>query len=226
MSEVEATKKIEILGDEEVDLIASIEHSFDIELSADDCLSAITFGDLCRVVCSKMNVEDISDCTSQQAFYKLRAAIVKVGQIRVTSITPKTRFDSIFTKKERKRKFKQLESILGFPVNALAIPDWLILISTLAFLVSCIVLFVNWKFGIFSFLVWFVFNKSISSFDNTLYYKTIGELAESIARNNYMSIRRNPKTANKKEVLQKMRELFSEQTGMDIVDITPDAHFA
>ncbi len=225
MSEVAETKKIRILGDEEDDLIAAIEHSFNIELSVADCSSVRTFGDLCSIVSGKMNVEDNGDCTSQQAFYKLRNAIADVQQIDASLIAPKTDLHSIFPRKNRRAKFKQMDELLGFPIYGLERKGWVITLGVLAFLVSIVMLFINWKLAIAGFIFSYLANAVSKLSENELRFKTVDELAESIARNNYMSVRRNPKTANKKEILQKMRELFSEQTGINIADITPDARF-
>lgn len=71
------------------DVLARIAYSLNIEFGNNTFKDAKTFNDFSNVIVSKMVVEDTADCTSQQAFYKLRDAILVDNKIG-SPITPKT----------------------------------------------------------------------------------------------------------------------------------------
>lgn len=80
------------------DLIVKIEKSFAIRFNETDFSSTKTNGDFEMVILSKFNGEGKNDCTSQQAFYKLRTIVSENFEIEKNDIKLKTKLDEIFPK--------------------------------------------------------------------------------------------------------------------------------
>jgi len=57
------------------DTLAKIENSFGIKFGKTELAKTMTFGELCDIICSRIELEHSDDCTTQQAFYKIRQSI-------------------------------------------------------------------------------------------------------------------------------------------------------
>ena len=57
------------------DVLVMIEKSFDFKFETAELKDVETFGHLCDIITNKVQGNNIDDCTTQQAFYKLRDAI-------------------------------------------------------------------------------------------------------------------------------------------------------
>jgi hypothetical protein len=63
------------------DLLIKVENSFNITFSDTELTHISMFGELCDHIANKIQLDHTDDCTSQQAFYKLRDAISLILQI-------------------------------------------------------------------------------------------------------------------------------------------------
>ena len=69
--------KLKVLDVEDIEaLFETIAHSFQIQFRQEDIAALQTFGDLCDLIDRKILLRDVDDCTTQQAFNKLRTAMV------------------------------------------------------------------------------------------------------------------------------------------------------
>jgi hypothetical protein len=83
--------KLEDYEDEDIfDVVVKLEQSFAIKFDKDAFSNVKTFGDMCDVIESYIKYDNQEDCTTQQAFYKIRAAIAMTQPIDKKLIYPDT----------------------------------------------------------------------------------------------------------------------------------------
>lgn len=207
------------------DLLVKVETSFDIEFVGDELIHITTFGQLCDHIANKIQLDNSGDCTSQQAFYKLREAISSTFKIDKKSILTDLSLADILPRQSRRARTKELETHLGFKLNILRPPHWVIWTLIILVLASFVGIFFNWQIG-FSGLVFFFSGLWISSkIGNELDLQTVGQVAEKMARENYLKSRRNPKTFNRNEIEKVLTDWFSEAFDLEKSKLTRDAEW-
>lgn len=87
------------------DVLVKVEKSFGFKFGDTELKDTKTFGELCDIITSKVQGVNSNDCTTQQAFYKLRNAIADTLQIDKTGITPDTDLQKLFPKNIRRQYF-------------------------------------------------------------------------------------------------------------------------
>lgn len=129
------------------DFLLKIETSFNIEFVSDEINNISTFGEFCDLITNKINLENSDNCTSQQAFYKLREAISKTSKVsnRISTQFP---LSDLFPRKNRRLEITKMEQHLGFKINILQPPQWVIFTLAIFLFLSVIIFFLNWKIGI------------------------------------------------------------------------------
>jgi hypothetical protein len=196
------------------DVLRKVEKSFGFQFGDTELQDVKTFGELCDIITSKVQGDNSDDCTTQQAFYKLRDAIAATLCIDKGSLTVDTKLQELFPRRQRRRQIKAVERLLGFKTKVLRPKHWLTTTLALILIASLVGLFISWQAGlaglVFSFAALSISNKLGNEFDVT----TVGQLAEKITRENYRQVRRNPTTVNQKEVAKKVKELF--MTDLDL----------
>ena len=205
------------------DLLVNIEKSFDIKFVDTELMHILTFGELCDHIANKIQLYNTADCTSQQAFYKLRNAISSTLPIENSTISTLSSLADILPKQTRRSSTKKLEEILGFQLNILRPPHWVTGILLILFLGSLIGLYFNWQIGLlgigFSIAGFWFANK----IGNELDLQTIGQVAKKMTRENYLKSRRNPNTFNKNEIEKVLTEWFSNELNLDRSKLTREA---
>ena len=221
----------ETIGLENIDpldidvLLEKLEISFHIKFDSPELKQVITFGDLCDLIVNKVEGSHTNDCTTQQAFYKIRKAIVEAGQYDKEALKTNTNLEELFPRKQRRQQVKKFESILGIKTEILQTSGWLVLTLLLAFLTSFVVLFFSWQIGfggmVLSLIGIYISNK----LGKELHLKTVGQLAKKISKEHYNKVRRNPTTINQMEIIQKIKELFKEDLDLEDKALTKEARF-
>ena len=197
-----------IEGDVINDVLEKVEQSFGFKFGRYELKDVETFGELCDIIVDKVQGASATDCTTQQAFYKLRDAIVTTLSITKYSVTTHTPLHELFPRTDRRQQIKSVEQILGLKMNALRPKHWITTVLFLSFLASLVALAIAWQMGLAG-LAFSVAGLYVSGeLGKELDLITVGELAEKIARENYKKVRRNPKTVNRTEVAEKVKELF------------------
>ena len=207
------------------DLLVKVETSFDIKFVGDELAHITTFGQLCDHITNKIQLDNSDDCTSQQAFYRLRDAISSTLQIDSKTISTNFSLNDILPKQTRRSRTKKLEKHLGFKINILRPPHWVTGTLAIILLASLVGLFFNWQIGLLGLVVsiaglWFA-NKIGVELD----LQTVGQVAEKMTREHYLKSRRNPKTFNKKEIEKVLTDWFSNYFDIDKSKLTKDAKF-
>lgn len=207
------------------DLLVKVEKSFDIKFGHPELMHISTFGELCDHIANKIQLDNSEDCTSQQAFYKLRDTISTILQIDKKTISTNYSLTDILPREIRRSRTKKIEKKLGFKLNILRPPHWVSGTLVVVLLASLVALFFNWQIGLLGLLVsiaglWFANN-----IGNELDLQTVGQVAEKMTRENYLKSRRNPKTFNKKEIEKVLTDWFSNDLDLNKSKLTREAKF-
>ena len=218
--------KLENIDPEEIsDVIVKLGKSFGIKFGHTDFQEVKTFGELCDVVELKVTGLQKNDCTSQQAFYRIREALSVASGLDKKEITLQTELAFVFPYNNRRYKMKLFQKQLGLSVDVLGMKGWLA--STIAggFLLSFLFFFFSWKLAIMGLLFFFVFAWVAGQFSKELNLGTVKQLTEMVAREHYMVVRRQPGTVNRNEIVQKIREVFMADLYLNKEMLTRDASF-
>ncbi|MDR2978852.1 MAG: hypothetical protein LBV02_00170 [Bacteroidales bacterium] len=211
---------------EDIDtLLISIEKSFGIKFGKTELAHIATFGELCDHIANRIPLEHSDDCTTQQAFYKLRKAISSIFKIDSETVSTDRQLIDIFPRQKRRTMMVELEKHLGFKLNLLRAPHWVTLILLILLPASLVGLYFHWQTGvsglIFSLCGLIVTNK----IGIELEVRTVGELAKKMTGENYLKSRRNSNTFNKNEIEKVLTDLFSYELGLDKSKLSRDAKF-
>ncbi|WP_430401202.1 acyl carrier protein [Flavobacterium sp.] len=207
------------------DLLVEVEKSFGISFVGNELAHIATFGELCDHIADKIKLDNSNDCTSQQAFYKLREAILTTLQIDNKIITPDFPLTKILPRQNRRSTTKKLENHLGFKLNILRAPNWVTKSLLIVLIISIIGIFFNWRIGILG-SVFSICGLQLSKrIGNELDLMTIGDVAEKMTRENYLKSRRNQNTFNKREIEKILTDWFSVYFDLDKSKLTREAEF-
>ena len=207
------------------DVLIKIEKSFQIHFEEKGLKDVVTIGELCDIIVDKIELENVEDCTTQQAFYKIRNAICETQGINRDSINIDADLKTIFPGKFRRKKIKEVETYLGFPLKILRLKHWMTLSFVLIFFTSLIGLGFNWQLGLIGITFSIVCSKIANRFAKEFDLKTVKELVEKTAGENYLNSRRNAATVNRKEVINTIRNLFVQDLYLDSSQLTREATF-
>jgi hypothetical protein len=223
MNAIEPIKLKNIDPDDISDVLVKVEKSFGFKFGKYELADTKTFGELCDIINSGIDLEFSDDCTTQQVFYKIRQPIVDVRLIEKAAVTPDSELEQLFPKKGRRRKILQIQKDLGFSLKILKPKEWIGNILLLIILSSLVELFINWRVGLISLAIYFLGIRIADWLGNEFSVKTVGEATAKAARENYIKSRRNPKTANRQEIVKKIKELFSHDLDLDPSVLTMEA---
>jgi len=215
----------DIHSDDISEMLVRVEKSFGFKFGRTELKDVRTFGELCDTIIDKVQGDSSYDCTTQQAFYKIRAAISDTLLVDKNSIEPDSDLQQLFPRKDRRQKITATETSLGFKMKTLRPKHWVAGTLFLILFASLVGFFIFWKIAL-AILISTIIGISLAyKFGNEFDLETVGQLAEKISRENYLKSRRNSGTINKKEIVQKVKELFSE--GLDVNEnaLTKEATF-
>ncbi len=205
------------------DVLVKIEKSFGLAWEKDTFINAKTFGDLCDIISSKIDLEHADDCTTQQAFYKIRESIANTQLLKKDTIIPNSGLEELFRRKGRRHAISQIRKESGLSLKLLKPKDWISITLLLGLLASIVELFFNWRYGLLGLGV-IIFGFQLAGWlGKEFRVKTVGEAATMASRENYIKSRRNPKTVNRQEILEKIKELFSHDLDLDSSVLTREA---
>ena len=205
------------------DLLVRVEDSFDIKFVDNELAHVQTFGEMCDHIKGKIYLENTDDCTTQQAFYKLRSAIATTLKLGRHELTVDTLLADLLPRRTRRLRTKKIEHELGFKLSLLRPPHFVTVFLALLFLASFIGIFFNWQLGLFG-LGLFIGGLWLAGKNaNELDQNTVGQLAEKMTRENYLKSRRNPGTFNENEIENILTEWFSNDLGINKTKLTRDA---
>jgi len=205
------------------DVLVKIERSFNIRLDEASCKDAKTFGRLCDIVVDKVKQTNNESCTTQQAFYKIRNAINSAISAPKELIKPQTRLEDLFPRDTRISIIAEIEKEMGFQLNLLQPKQGIVNVFTAVLLASLLCLFFNPVIGCAGLFIAVAGLALAGKFGKELKVKTLGDLAEKVAREHYLKCRRNASTVNRAEIAQKVKELFVKDLYLEPSVLTRDA---
>lgn len=204
-------------------LLVKVEKSFGIGFSENELVNVQTFGELCDHIKNKIQLDKTGDCTSQQAFYKLRNVLSSVLKVGRESITPDTFLSKLLPRHKRRTRTRQIERALEFKLSILRPPHFVTHFLHLLLLGSFIGLYFSWQLGLCGIGLsigglWIAFKTG-----KELDLKTVGQVAEKMTRENYLKSRRNPTTFNENEIEGILTDWFSNDLLIDKSKLTREA---
>lgn len=207
------------------DLLVKVEKSFDIQFLDNELSVNMTFGEFCDCIINKIQLVDAEDCTTQQAFYKLRISMAATLPVDINTIAPDTLLEDLLPRKNRISRIRSIEEHLGFKLSILGPPHFITISLVLILLASIITVFFNQQMGLSGLIfsiggLWLAFKTG-----KELDLKTVGQLAEKMTQENYLKSRRNSKSYNKKEIEKVLIEWFSREYHIATNKLTRDAKF-
>ncbi|WP_343667213.1 hypothetical protein [Chitinophaga sp.] len=196
--------------------IPEIEAYFRIKFYDEELRRIFTFGNLCDLIINKLEEKETNDCTKQQAFYRIRKALIEGQLFDKNMLSPNTSLEDIFPLKQRHQLIEKFETHLGFKVQLLEPgKGWPLFIFRLTFLVSLVTLFCSIPVGLSGLVLSVAAIELAKMPRNELAIKTIRELAEKITNENYNHIRQAPSAVNQKAVVLKVKDLFKKKFDLD-----------
>lgn len=206
-------------------VLLKAEKSFGFKFRNEELRDVKTFGELCDIITQKVRGVNFDDCTTQQAFYKLREAIGTTLQIDKKELTVDMKLEDLFPRKHRRRQVRDVELILGFQVKILQPKQWIVILIFVFLCASLIGLFFKWPAGLAGLLLSIAGFRISERSGKEFSLKTIGQLTEKIARENYKKVRRNAETINRKEIAEKVKDLFKADLSLEENALSREAGF-
>jgi hypothetical protein len=206
-------------------LFGGIGETLNITFQEQELGQVKTFGDLCDLVYSKLPLEKVALCTTQQAFFRLRSEIARFRGLDTETITPGSRLEYLFPCAGRRRAVRQFHKDSGLSVLYLRPARWIITLllvilagATITLFFSAIAAAIGLGIGIAGFCIAAV---SGNEFD----CETVADAANAMAQAQYHVWRTNPNTVNHMEVEGMIRKAFCEQFAFEPTMLTREAHF-
>ena len=208
------------------DVVARLQKSFALKFDKNAFNNVKTFGDMCDVIESHIKYTDQDDCTKQQAFYKIRAAISETQLIDTAVIGLDTSLVDLFPRHTRRTQVKQFKKQLGVNIEFLTYPDWLSLTFIVGVLSSFVGFFFDWRIAVSGIAFFIVATKVAGILGKDLKFDTVKELTEKAVTEHYIEVRHSKLTVNKKEIMAIIIDAFSEGLSIDKEHLTKDAKFS
>ena len=165
------------------DILIKVEKAFDFKFGKNELENIKTFGDLFDIVTAKVQGVHVDDCTTQQVFYKLRNAIATILPVDKSLIVPGMDLHQLFPRHNRMQKIRELQSVLGMPVDILDIREWLQWTVFAGVILSLIMLFFTWRLGLGGLASFMAVGWTANKFfAKELELATVGQLAQKLAR--------------------------------------------
>lgn len=207
------------------DVLLKVERSFGFKFGDTELKDVKTFGELCDIIASKVQGNHLDDCTTQQAFYKVRQAIARTLGIDGKVITVDTQLQNLFPRKQRHGHVRAFEKDLGLSTKLLRPKHWvtnsllLLLFASLGGLIFYV------QIGLSGLAISIVGLRIATNLGRELDLKTVGELSRKISREHYRKARRSSVTVNRIEIARKTKELFMTDLDLDERVLTREATF-
>ena len=197
------------------DLIPSIEKMYKINFEENELAELANFDEFCEKIVAKINLENVDNCTTQQAFYKLRKSIVDLGIAEKNELNTETKLKEIFPRKNRRKIVKSLEKNIGFELNLINPPQIISISLFILILVSIVFLFINFKIAILGIIISVLGFKLAYRFGKEIEMNSFRELVEKITTENYLNVRSDKNTINRKELKNVMTDWFADNLGIE-----------
>lgn len=200
-------------GYEDLELaIISFEQDYGFTYANDAFTNVKSIAELIDVICAPISKEQKKDCTSQQAFYKLKSVLQKYAD--GADITPKSQLETLIGRKDRIATIGKIERELGFDLKVLK-PTELVEVTLWAVLLCLIImLFFIPLYALVGLVMWFFVCKAIYKDATEFKVETVGELVNQMVLKNYFKSRRNSNTMNEQELRKVVVTYLADNLGL------------
>ena len=205
------------------DSLIKLQKSFGVEFGYNSFQDAKTFGDICDIIESKIDFANKDDCTTQQAFHKVRKAIGLTQNFDESNIEPQTKLEDIFPRTNRRQNVKHFQQALGISVDILSMKTWLGWTIAIGFILSLVAFFFSWQYAVAGLAFFTLFTWTVSKFSKELNVSTVRQLTEKISREHYSLARRQSGTVNRNEIVKTIQDVFIADHLLDREHLTKDA---
>ena len=210
----------DVHGEDVEDIILQIEKSLNVTFPDDAFKDVLTFGDLVQAIKDNLNTKHAGNCTSQQAFYKVKSALQKINPD--LEVIPNLDLALIFPKSNRRTKIREFIEFLGIEISLLKPHTFIYNAGISILLIGVILVFLIPSVGvsaiIFSLFTMWVANQLGTDFR----VDTLGEVCKILANENYNLVRSNS-TINRNEIWSLVESHF--QTLELTEKLTADSKF-
>jgi len=196
-------------------MIPEIEKMYNFKFEENETYQITSFDELCDLIIEKINLKNLDSCTSQQAFYKLRNSLIETKIIEKENLKLETELQLIFPRKNRKVVIKKLENRIGFKLDILKAPDFIIFTLFAIGMLSFFLLFLYLQVGIIGITISIFGFYLCKWFGRELKIKTVKELVEKITNENYLMVRSEKDTVNKAELKNVLTNWCAENLGIE-----------
>ncbi|MEO8589920.1 MAG: hypothetical protein ABI432_11155 [Flavobacteriales bacterium] len=202
--------------------LLKVERSFGVKFKENELAHVRTLAELLDAIDGKIPGYDVKDCATQQAFYRIRAALVTELDTGPSAIGPDSGLDALVPRKGRHRSMKRIESHVGVPLNALSVKRWMAILLALVFCGSLVTFIWSSQFGIVGLVVFAVLLALASVTKKEFNVRTVGALSERASQYDYRSMRRDYGAVNRKEIRAKLKQFFQEKFALEPDDLRED----
>ncbi len=203
------------------DVVVKLEQSFKIKFPRDAFADVNTLGELCTVFEEHIGYPHTADCTSQQAFYRIRNAMGNSG-----IIAPDSLLSTLFPVRNRRKRIRAFQSDLGIKVKLLRPPDWMLYVLTAGMVLSLLTFFADWKMALSGIILFILAGKAAHTFGKTLKFETVRELTQYLVQEKYMEVRRINGSINRAEIRRIIVDTLSRYLLIERKYLTQDARFS
>lgn len=197
------------------EVLGQVEDSYDIKFGENDLFHVKTLGEVIDVIEKKIVGKDVQDCTTQQAFYKIRSILTVQLDLPPASVGPHSSLEELVPRKDRRRIFGDMESTLGVKLNVFRLKGWLSLFLTILLVGSLTAFIWSTQVALVGITMFAVFLWISLSTTKELNVATVGHVAERLSQRAYRLMRRDRGTVNRKEIRRKLKSLFKDEFGLE-----------
>ncbi|RZJ86339.1 MAG: hypothetical protein EOO60_13555 [Hymenobacter sp.] len=202
------------------DILPAVEKSFGISFTQNDFHENFTYGELHALICTKLPTAVASDCTTQQAFYKLRQSLRPlVGE---AEIRPNTLLANLLPV-GRREAAAHLHTELDIDLALISMPTWAVLVGSFLILASLVLFFFNGLLALAGLGLAVMGLDAARHLNKQFNYQTVREVVEQMSSHYYRQSRRNPDTVNPQEVASRLARIFIEMAGLEASELVPNA---
>ncbi|MDM1404855.1 hypothetical protein [Myroides marinus] len=159
-----------------------------------------------------LDKERKEDCTSQQAFYKLKSVLQKYCEEAV--ITPSSQLETLISRENRIATIGMIDGELGFKLHVLRPKESLEITLWAVLLCLIIMFFFIPLYALVGSVIWVFVCQSLYSNAKEFKVETVGELVKQMVMNNYFKSRRDPNTINEQELRKVVVSYLADSLGL------------
>ena len=204
------------------EVLRKVEISYAIKFRENELAHIRTLGELIEAIDAKVIGTDSNDCTTQQAFYRIRTALATQLELDPALLRTNTRLEDLVPRQGRRRTFRKVEAILGVKLHVFRLKPWITMFFIGLFLGSLTAFIWSAQLALLGLAILTVLSWSALATTRELSVATIGELAERTSQRAYKLMRRNYGTVNRKEIKAKLKSLFQDELGLDDNELRDD----